>query len=63
MRIIRNYPSVPRPIAPPIEHNLDLPTPRQRNPGESQVNPESHHMPNRAMYNLPGNLLPIETPV
>ncbi len=62
MEIIRNYTAAPGPITPPIERNLDLPTPRQINPGENQVNPESHYTPNWAMYNLPGNLFPIETP-
>ena len=40
MGIIRNYPAAPRPIAPPIERSLDLPTPRQENLGENQTNPD-----------------------
>ena len=40
MRIMQNYTVAPRPITPPIGHNLDLLIPQQRYPGESQVNPE-----------------------
>ena len=40
MGIMQNYPAVPRPIVPPIECNLDLPTPRQENLGENQTNPD-----------------------
>ena len=52
MRIIQNLTVAPRPIMPPIKRNLDPLTPRQRNPGKSQINPESHCTPNRAMYDL-----------